>query len=57
MHVDDIHASFDRLIALGATGFDPVTIERGEDWWSASGQRSVRQPDRSHPEPALGSAA
>ena len=35
MHVDDIQASFDRLLALGATPFDPVT-RRGEDWWSAS---------------------
>jgi predicted enzyme related to lactoylglutathione lyase len=35
MHVDDIQASVDRLIALGATTFDPVT-QRGEGWWSAS---------------------
>lgn len=35
MHVDDIHASFARLIALGALAFDPVT-QRGEGWWSTS---------------------
>ncbi|GAT73856.1 VOC family protein [Microbacterium hydrocarbonoxydans] len=35
MHVDDIQASFDRLLALGAKPFDPVT-QRGEGWWSAS---------------------
>ncbi len=35
MHVDDIHAETDRLVALGATPFDPVT-PRGEGWWSAS---------------------
>lgn len=35
LHVDDIHASFNRLIGLGATAFDPV-IQRGEGWWSAS---------------------
>lgn len=35
MHVDDIAASFERLIALGAVEFDPVT-QRGEGWWSAS---------------------
>lgn len=35
MHVDDIQASFDRLIELGAREFDPVT-QRGEGWWSAS---------------------
>lgn len=35
MHVDDIQASFDRLIRLGAVAFDPVT-QRGEGWWSAS---------------------
>ena len=35
MHVDDIRASVDRLIGLGATPFDPVT-QRGEGWWSAS---------------------
>ncbi|MFC4139685.1 MULTISPECIES: VOC family protein [unclassified Microbacterium] len=35
MHVDDIQASFDRLIALGAATFDPVT-QRGEGWYSAS---------------------
>lgn len=35
MHVDDIQASVDRLIELGAVVFDPVT-QRGEGWWSAS---------------------
>lgn len=35
LHVDDIHAEMDRLAALGATPFDPVT-QRGEGWWSAS---------------------
>lgn len=35
LHVDDIHAELDRLVALGATTFDPVT-QRGEGWWSAS---------------------
>lgn len=35
IHVDDIQASVDRLLALGATTFDPVT-QRGEGWWSAS---------------------
>lgn len=35
MHVDDIQASFDRLIELGAREYDPVT-QRGEGWWSAS---------------------
>lgn len=35
MHVDDIQASFDRLIGLGAVPFDPVT-QRGEGWYSAS---------------------
>lgn len=35
MHVDDIQSSFDRLLALGASVFDPVT-QRGEGWWSAS---------------------
>ena len=35
MHVDDIQASFDRLIGLGAVAFHPVT-QRGEGWWSAS---------------------
>ncbi|GGD60839.1 VOC family protein [Microbacterium murale] len=35
MHVDDIRAAFDRLIALGATEFDPV-VQRGDGWWSAS---------------------
>ncbi|MGV9410000.1 VOC family protein [Nocardia sp. NPDC003693] len=27
-HVDDVHAAFDRLLALGATEYDPIT-ERG----------------------------
>jgi predicted enzyme related to lactoylglutathione lyase len=35
IHVDDVRATFDRLIELGATAFDPVT-QRGEGWWSAS---------------------
>ena len=35
LHVDDIHAEMDRLLALGATPFDPVT-QRGEGWRSAS---------------------
>ena len=35
MHVDEIQASFDRLIGLRAVAFDPVT-QRGEGWWSAS---------------------
>ncbi|MFD6815427.1 VOC family protein [Microbacterium sp. NPDC060132] len=35
LHVDDIRAEMDRLAALGATPFDPVT-QRGEGWWSAS---------------------
>jgi predicted enzyme related to lactoylglutathione lyase len=35
IHVDDIHAAFDRLVELGAKAFDPVT-QRGEGWWSAS---------------------
>ena len=35
IHVDDITAEVDRLTALGATEFDPVT-QRGEGWFSAS---------------------
>ncbi|WP_375163512.1 VOC family protein [Microbacterium sp.] len=35
MHVDDVRATFDRLIELGARAFDPVT-QRGDGWWSAS---------------------
>lgn len=35
MHVDDIRASFERIIELGAAPVDPIT-ERGEGWWSAS---------------------
>ncbi|WP_144874191.1 VOC family protein [Microbacterium sp. 1.5R] len=35
MHVDDIHAEMDTLLAHGATVFDPVT-PRGDGWWSAS---------------------
>lgn len=35
LHVDDVHASFERLLELGATSFDPIT-QRGEGWWSAA---------------------
>lgn len=35
MHVDDIRASVERLVELGAEEFDPIT-PRGEGWWSAS---------------------
>ncbi|MBS1697621.1 MAG: VOC family protein [Actinobacteria bacterium] len=35
IHVDDIHAEVERLLALGAKPFDPIT-QRGEGWWSAS---------------------
>ncbi|MGM7672055.1 VOC family protein [Microbacterium sp. A93] len=35
LHVDDVETSFARLLALGASTFDPVT-QRGEGWWSAS---------------------
>ncbi len=35
IHVDDIRAALERLVAVGATEVDPVT-PRGEGWWSAS---------------------
>ncbi|QEW04021.1 VOC family protein [Microbacterium lushaniae] len=35
IHVDDIGAAFERLLAAGAAPFDPIT-PRGEGWWSAS---------------------
>ncbi|WP_456286013.1 VOC family protein [Microbacterium sp. JZ70] len=35
LHVDDIRGEVDRLVALGASPFDPV-VQRGEGWWSAS---------------------
>ncbi|WP_324014090.1 VOC family protein [Microbacterium sp. JZ37] len=35
VHVDDIRGEVDRLVAVGASPFDPV-VQRGEGWWSAS---------------------
>ncbi|GAB2528165.1 VOC family protein [Paramicrobacterium agarici] len=35
LHVDDVRASFDELIAAGAREFDPV-MQRSEEWWTAS---------------------
>ncbi|WP_166982855.1 VOC family protein [Paramicrobacterium fandaimingii] len=35
LHVDDVQASFNELIAVGAREFDPV-MQRSEEWWTAS---------------------
>jgi catechol 2,3-dioxygenase-like lactoylglutathione lyase family enzyme len=55
-HVDDLQATFDRLLELGATVYDPITPQgrrrRGRLRHRRRG-RPVRQRPRSHVESAL----
>ena len=49
-HVDDLDATIERLMSLGATEYEPKT-QRGQGFVTASFDRPVRQHPRHHVQP------